>query len=87
MAFDMTTITVPAGAAVTMNFSNKDVVPHDFALYTDSTAVTVIYKSDTVAGSSSKTYTFNAPTTPGTYYFRCDIHPLAMKGSFVVTAN
>jgi plastocyanin len=83
MAFDKTTITVPAGAKVTINFTNKENIPHNFAAYTDSTAATTIFKG-TVITNSSTTYTFTAPATPGTYFFRCDVHPTSMTGSFIV---
>jgi cytochrome c oxidase subunit II len=85
IAFDKTVITVPAGAEVMVNFNNKDSgVPHNFAVYTDSSAVKSIYVGQVITGPKTVTYTFNAPTTTGTYFFRCDIHPTVMTGSFVV---
>lgn len=83
MSFDQKTITVPAGASVTINFTNKDSIPHNFALYTDSTASHSIFVGKIIT-SSSITYTFTAPTTPGNYFFRCDVHPSIMTGTFVV---
>jgi plastocyanin len=81
----MKSITVKAGAQVTINFNNMDSgVPHNFAAYTDQSAATVIFKGDTVTGPGTKTYTFTAPTTPGTYFFRCDVHPTQMTGQFIV---
>ncbi len=86
IAFDKSTITVPAGARVVMTFDNQDAgVPHNFALYTDSTARTKIFAGDFVTGPKKVTYTFTAPSQPGTYFFRCDVHPTVMTGSFVVT--
>jgi len=29
-------------------------------------------------------YGFVAPTAPGNYFFRCDVHPDQMTGTFVV---
>ncbi|WP_332450738.1 cupredoxin domain-containing protein [Methanoculleus sp.] len=85
IAFDKSTITVPAGAQVTVNFDNKDNgVPHNFAVYTDSSASQNIFRGDTVTGPATTTYTFTAPSEPGTYFFRCDVHPEAMTGDFVV---
>jgi len=84
-AFNISTITVPAGAAVVMTFDNQDRFPHNVALYTDSTARTTIYKGEIITGPKVITYTFNAPSQPGTYFFRCDVHPSTMTGSFVVT--
>jgi plastocyanin len=84
MAFDKTTITVPAGASVTMNFENKDSAPHNFALYTNSGASQSIFVGQVITGPKAITYTFNAPTVPGSYFFRCDVHPIAMTGSFII---
>ncbi len=85
LKFDKSTITVSAGAQVTINFNNKDSgVPHNFALYIDSSASTSIYKGAIVTGPATATYTFAAPSTPGTYFFRCDVHPTQMSGQFIV---
>ena len=85
MAFDKSTITVSAGAQVTINFDNQDSgIPHNFAVYTDSSAGTTIFIGETITGPNKTTYTFTAPTTPGSYFFRCDIHPTKMTGTFTV---
>ena len=86
IAFDQSTITVPAGTHIVMTFNNKDSgVVHNFALYTDSSAKTRLFAGAFVTGPNTATYTFDAPSTPGTYFFRCDIHPTVMFGNFVVT--
>ncbi len=86
IAFDKSTITAPAGSTVTVTFVNSDAgVPHNVAFYTDSSAGTPIYVGQIVTGPATPTYTFTAPSTPGTYFFRCDVHPETMTGSFVVT--
>jgi plastocyanin len=85
MAFDTSTITVSAGAHPTITFINNDNgVPHNIAFYTSSAATTLIYQGARTTGVSTVTYTFDAPTTPGTYFFRCDVHPTTMTGSFIV---
>jgi plastocyanin len=85
MAFDKSTITVPAGAQVTLNFDNQDSgIPHNFAAYTNSSASTSIFVGQTITGPKTITYTFTAPTTPGNYFFRCDVHPTSMTGKFIV---
>ena len=85
IAFDKSTITVPAGADVTVNFDNQDSgIPHNFAVYTDSTAKTSIFVGQIISGPKTTTYTFTAPGTPGTYFFRCDVHPTQMTGTFIV---
>jgi len=85
MAFNTSTITVPAGAMVTMNFDNRDSgIPHNFAAYTDSSASKSIFVGEVITGPETTTYTFTAPSDPGTYFFRCDVHPTTMTGQFIV---
>jgi len=86
IAFNMSSITVPAGENVVIHFTNDDAgVPHNFALYDSSARKTNLFKGDIITGVSSIDYTFTAPSTPGTYYFQCDVHPNMMNGNFVVT--
>jgi len=83
--FDKNNITVPAGANVTMVFDNKDAVPHNVAIYTTPAATEVIFKGEIITGPKTITYNFMAPATPGDYFFRCDVHPTVMTGTFTVT--
>ena len=70
---------------VTITFINNDSgTPHNIAFYTSSAATTVINIGGMTTGVSTLTYTFDAPTTPGTYFFRCDVHPTTMTGEFIV---
>ncbi len=86
IAFNMQTITVPHGATVTIHFDNEDQgVQHNFAVYTDSSASNNIFRGTPITGVAQTTYTFTAPATPGNYFFRCDIHPTIMTGTFTVT--
>jgi plastocyanin len=86
IAFNTSTITVPAGANVTVNFDNQDSgIPHNFAVYESSAAQNAIFKGQIITGPAKTTYAFTAPSKPGTYYFRCDVHPNQMNGQFVVT--
>ena len=85
--FDKDTITVKAGSQVTLTFTNNDTgMPHNWSAYTDSTASTPIpgAKTETCTGPCEKQITFTAPSQPGNYFFRCDIHPTAMTGTLVV---
>jgi plastocyanin len=84
VAFDQRALTASAGGSVTIQFDNKDAgVLHNFALYTDSSASQKIFSGDLSTGPEVVNYTFDAPA-PGTYYFRCDVHPDTMNGSFTV---
>jgi plastocyanin len=85
IAFNTSTLTVPACANVTVNFDNKDSgIPHNFAVYTNSQATTPLFRGEIITGPKTITYTFTAPCTPGDYYFRCDVHPTIMTGTFRV---
>lgn len=85
MAFDKQTITVPAGAKVTVNFDNQDTsVPHNIAFYKSSAATDPIFVGQMVTGPNKVTESFTAPSEPGTYFFRCDVHPQTMTGQFIV---
>jgi plastocyanin len=85
-AFNLGTITVPAGARVTVNFENQDNgIPHNFSVYNDSSATPpAIFQGAIVTGPATIAYTFTAPAKPGTYFFRCDVHPTMMTGSLIV---
>ncbi|MCK9306509.1 MAG: PQQ-dependent sugar dehydrogenase [Methanoculleus sp.] len=84
LAFDAGTITVPAGAEVTMVFDNQDEgVPHNVAVYDSPLRAEQIFVGEVIDGPAEITYTFTAPSEPGTYYFQCDIHP-DMNGEFIV---
>ncbi|MDD4567922.1 dehydrogenase, PQQ-dependent, s-GDH family [Methanoculleus chikugoensis] len=83
-AFDTETITVPVGAEVTMVFDNRDQgIPHNVAVYDSSLRAEQIFVGDIITGPAETTYTFTAPSEPGTYYFQCDVHP-DMNGEFIV---
>jgi predicted lipoprotein with Yx(FWY)xxD motif/plastocyanin len=85
IAFDKDTINVPAGTKVTVNFDNQDSgIPHNFSVYTSSSATTSIFVGKVISGPAKIVYEFTAPSTPGTYFFRCDVHPTIMTGTFVV---
>lgn len=85
IAFDKSSITVQAGARITINFTNKDSgIPHNFSVYTDSSATKSIFTGQIISGPAVTAYTFTAPITPGSYFFRCDVHPTTMTGTLIV---
>ncbi|MEE8353008.1 MAG: cupredoxin domain-containing protein [Dehalococcoidales bacterium] len=86
VSYNKSTVTVPAGALVTITFVNDDIVTHNFAVYETAAAANVIFRGAIIRPGTID-YRFNAPSEPGTYFFRCDIHPTFMTGDFVVTAN
>lgn len=87
MAFNMSTITVPAGAKVKVNFDNKDSgVQHNFAVYQNQSGggTKAIFVGQNITGPATTTYTFTAPAAGGSYFFECDVHPSQMNGQFIV---
>jgi plastocyanin len=85
VAFDKKCLAAPANKAFTITFDNKDSgVPHNVDIFTNSSATKSLFKGAIVTGP--KTTTYHVPALPaGTYFFRCDIHPTQMTGTFVVS--
>lgn len=83
--FDKSRIVVPAGSHVVIRFTNHDSVGHNFSVYRTASGQNPIFVGDVIKGPNKTiTYRFDAPSKPGTYLFRCDIHPVRMRGSFIV---
>ncbi len=80
--YDKRTLSAAASAPVVLQFDNEDAgTPHNFAIYTNRNATTKIYASDLITGVKVDTLNFTAPP-PGTYFYRCDVHPDTMTGTF-----
>lgn len=86
IALDVDVITASPDALVTLVFTNNEnpVIFHNIAIYEDSAATKSIMVGEFIPGGQTATYQFTAPSTPGTYFFRCDIHPFAMHGELIV---
>jgi plastocyanin len=87
VVFNVRTITVRVGGRIRIRLDNKDAgVDHNFAVYMSAT-------NPTPASPGSVGITFKGPAvddtafdTPpaGNYFFRCDVHPTTMTGTFTV---
>lgn len=78
--FDRSALTLAADRDVRITFVNEDTgITHNLAIYRDSRF------SDRLYATESREPPFQATLTvrlaPGTYYFRCDVHPAQMKGT------
>jgi copper-containing nitrite reductase len=82
--FDTACLAAPAGRPFTIAFDNRDpAIPHNVSIYTDEAATTALFTGGMVTGP--KKVTFDVPALEaGTYFFRCDVHPTTMTGTFVV---
>ena len=84
LQFSASTLTLPAGQAVTLTFTNSDAgIPHNLSIYSDAAYTTNVFKGDLVTGPASGTYNIPA-LAAGTYHFRCDVHPATMTGTVTV---
>jgi nitrite reductase (NO-forming) len=89
--FDTKCLAAPAGTPFTVKFTNEDTgIPHNFVVYTDSSATTRLGGATSagavITGPFATTYRFPA-LQPGQYFFRCDLHPMVMTGTFIVAAG
>lgn len=67
--FTPETFTVKAGAPVSLAFSSLDKKVH-VVVFADSSLAALSFG---ISGGKIKAMTFNAPTTPGKYEFKCDV--------------
>ena len=82
LLFDKRTLSATANAPVTIQFNNADAgVPHNFAVYNSAQATQKIFVGDLNTGPTTVNYSFTAPAA-GNYYYRCDVHPDTMNGTF-----
>jgi len=73
IAFDKTTLSVPAGAAFQLVFHNNDAgIPHNVEIKDGSGAD--VFKGEIFSGVDSRTYDVSS-LPAGTYKFACSVHP------------
>lgn len=83
IAFDKAELNLAAGSDAKLTLVNGDVgVTHNLAIYRTEDFREPVFAGEVFAGEATRTYEFKAPA-PGTYYFRCDIHP-NMNGKVTV---
>ena len=81
VAFDVNCLVAPAGEPFEINFDNQDAgIPHNVAIYTDSSAATSLFVGETFNGVDQRAYAVD-PLDAGSYFFRCDVHPTTMTGT------
>ena len=88
IAFDTNCLAAPADTAFTIDFNNKEPVPHNVEIFDQqggSRLGGATGPSDILTGPASATYDVPA-LKAGIYYFQCDIHPTQMFGTFVVAS-
>ena len=84
LAFDIEELDLEPGP-VKIDFENADGVQHNLSIYPDGPGAP-LFTGKIIAGGEHTTYEFESPP-PGTYVFRCDVHPQQMEGIVLVTAD
>jgi len=86
LAFNTNQLSAAAGAHVTLTYTNDSAIPHNWHLFDGSDASAASIASTGIKGGPNdvETVSFAVPSTPGRYFFRCDVHPTLMTGFLVV---
>lgn len=80
LSFDRDVLEVPAGQSFDLAFENRSSIPHNVAVYTDEAADEALFVGEVFAGPRVVTEVVPA-LDPGSYFFRCDVHPTQMTGT------
>lgn len=88
VVFSTRTLTARTGGQVRVRLDNKDSgVEHNIAFYPSSTSLTAPLAPGSIGtvfkGPAVDDTVFTLPAA-GSYFFRCDIHPTTMTGTFTV---
>lgn len=73
IAFDRTTLEGPADRPFALLFENREAAAHNVRIYAADPA-DALFEGEVFGGPASRTYEVPA-IPPGTYRFRCDVHP------------
>lgn len=82
LEFDADTIEAPANEEFTITFTNAESAPHNVAVYVEEGGEDIVI-GEVITGPDATTQVVVPALDPGTYYFRCDVHP-EMEGTIVV---
>src|SRR5918994_2708986 len=75
IAFDPTTLSVPADAPFTIEFDNRDSAQHNVQIYDNpERSGTPVFEGEIITGPATVAYRVD-PLAEGTYFFLCVVHP------------
>jgi plastocyanin len=86
LAFSETTLSAPAQTEVTVRYLNDSDLQHNIAFFEgpDSTAPRLAATDLGTGPGIELEVTFTTPD-PGSYFFRCDVHPGEMNGTLEIS--
>ena len=86
LVFNPNSLDASANTAVTVNYLNNSALPHNIQFFNGpNQSAPSLGASEVVTGPNAPgSVTFTTPTTPGDYYFWCDVHQAAMSGTLHV---
>jgi plastocyanin len=87
LAFQPAELTAPANTVVTVTYSNNTNLPHNIHFFdgSDQNAPSLGATKVQTGPNAQDSVTFTTPSTPGDYFFWCDVHQSAMTGTLHVT--
>jgi plastocyanin len=81
--FERDCLAAPADTPFSIRFDNRDADLHNIEIL-DHPGGVYLWVGKNVEGP--KVFTYKVGALPaGTYYFRCEFHPLVMHGTFIVS--
>jgi plastocyanin len=83
LEFDASTIEAPAGEEFTITLNNLESQPHNVSVYVSDGGDEIVL-GEVVTGPDVTVDTVVPALEPGTYFFKCDVHPDTMTGTIVV---
>ncbi len=81
ISFVQSTVDAPAAKAFSLYFTNHDSAPHNIAISASADGSNPVFTGE-IFSNGQRIYQVPA-LAPGTYHFRCDVHP-DMTGTLVV---
>lgn len=86
LQFSAPCMVAEADTPFVIRFTNEEAVPHDVAVYRDSSKSNEIMRGEIITGPNKDVDYQVQALAEGDYYFNCTVHP-AMDGSLYVIAS
>jgi plastocyanin len=85
LKFSSPCIEAAAGTPIVIHFTNDESMPHNVAVYADSTKAQELVRGEIITGPNATTTVIIPSRSPGQLYFECSVHS-SMNGALVVRA-